>query len=244
MRLKLAAAASASSSRSSPAGTSASVVTTAIIVPRSGRIIAAPFAIAPSRTSPPGSASVRCATLGVASVVQIASAAAAPPSGASSAAAARMPASTRSMGSGTPITPVDATSTSCGSAPTSSPASAVMRSASVRPCAPVAAFALPLETTIARARPALRSSDARLVRTGAPAAALRVKRPAACAGASATTRATSGRPLALMPARTPAARKPRGNVAPTATGRAPAVRRPRPGPARGWRSGSPGPPRP
>ena len=154
MRLKLAAAASASSSRSSPAGTSASVVTTAIIVPRSGRIIAAPFAIAPSRTSPPASSSVRWATLGEASVVQMASAAAAPPSGASA------------RGGRRGCRPRRAPSAAARrSRPSRRPAPRAARRrrarprarscarASARPCAPVAALALPLETTIARARP-------------------------------------------------------------------------------------------
>ena len=110
-----------------------------------------------------------------------------------------MPASTRSIGSGTPITPVEQTSTS-SPAPVSSPVSAAIRSASARPCAPVATFALPLETTTARAVP-LAARRSRHSSTGAPAARLRVNTPAAVAGPSATTSATSGRPGGLDPAR-------------------------------------------
>ena len=120
-----------------------------------------------------------------------------------------MPASTRSIGSGTPITPVEQTSTS-SPAPVSSPASAAIRSASARPCAPVATLALPLDDHDgARARRAA-ARRSRQSRTGAPAARLRVKTPAAVAGPSATTSATSGRPEALIPPVAPAARKPRG----------------------------------
>ena len=72
----------------------------------------APFAIPPSRTSRPATVNARVASFGWESVVQIATAASCPPSADSAAAAARMPASTRSIGSGTPITPVEQTRTS------------------------------------------------------------------------------------------------------------------------------------
>ena len=230
MRLNVASTASRSTRSHCPASSGASVVTTAIIVPRSGRIIPAPLAIPPTRISPSAVATERSAVFAAASVVRIASAAAAAAStpSPSSASAAAMPASTRSIGSGTPITPVDAMRTALAGQPRPSATSAAIRSASRIPCSPVAALALPLWTRTARMAPfALCARDSS---TGGAAVALRVKTAAAGTVASAATSATSGRPELLIPAVTPAAAKPRGCRMPTATGparRAPRTRRAR-----------------
>ena len=130
----------------------------------------APFAMPPTRTSRPSISTVAGGELGV----RVGRAdrdrrLARRPAADSAPAAARMPASTRSIGSGTPITPVEQTSTS-SPAPVSSPASAAIRSASARPCAPVATLALPLETHDRARRPALAARRSRHRRTGAPAA--------------------------------------------------------------------------
>ncbi len=68
------------------------------------------------------------------------------------------------------------------------------------------ALALPLLTTTARIIPPLARRCSRLTTTGAAGKRFCVKMPAHATGASATSSATSGRPLALMPAATPAAR--------------------------------------
>ena len=77
------------------------------------------------------------------SVVRIASAASSPPWGESAAAAASTPASTRSIGIGAPITPVERTSTCSGARPSRPAARSAVAIASASPCAPVAAFAMP-----------------------------------------------------------------------------------------------------
>ncbi len=182
----------------------------------------APFAMPPTRITAPGMVSSRAASFGAASVVVIASAAAAPPSGDSAASAASIPAITRGIGSGTPITPVAATSTSVTGTPSCAATRAVICSASHMPCGPVAALAFPLEITTARARPC--AICRRESVTGAATVALRVNTAAADTVSLAATIAMSGRPEALIPAATPAARKPRGNVTPTATVRAPSIR--------------------
>src|SRR4029077_12195495 len=82
------------------------------------------------------------------------------------------------------------------------------------PSAPVQALAQPLLTTIARATPFERARCSRHTTTGAATARLVVKTAAACAGVSDTTPARSRALLALMPAATPAARKPRAAVIP------------------------------
>ena len=94
------------------------------------------------------------------------------------------------MGSGTPITPVDATRTNPVGRSSASAARRAISAASARPASPVQALALPLLTTIACARPA---EIARCVyRTGAALTRFVVKTPAADAGTSATRSARSG----------------------------------------------------
>ena len=115
-----------------------------------------------------------------------------------------------SIGRPTPITPVDATSTCSTGQPTSRAVSAAISRATRSPSSPVQALAQPLLTTIARAVPPERARCSRETTTGAAIARLVVKTAAACAGASETSSARSRLPLALMPALTPAARKPRG----------------------------------
>jgi hypothetical protein len=79
----------------------------------------------------------------------------------------------------------------------------------------VHAFAHPLFTTIARATPPERARCSRESRTGAAAARFVVNTAAAAAGVSETSSARS-RPLALIPALTPAAVNPCGVVTPPA----------------------------
>ena len=110
------------------------------------------------------------------------------------------------MGSATPITPVDATSTSATEHRTSRAVSAAMSRAARRPSSPVQAFAHPLLTTIARTTPPLALKCSRETRIGAACARFVVNTAAAVAGVSDTSSARS-RPLsALMPALDPEAR--------------------------------------
>src|SRR5207237_425981 len=80
-------------------------------------------------------------------------AAAAPPSRARPAAAVVMPRATLAMSSLTPMTPVDATSTWSGSAPSTAAVAVAIASACARPSSPVQALAQPLFATIARTSP-------------------------------------------------------------------------------------------
>ena len=141
----------------------------------------------------------------------MARAASAPPSRPRRAAAAGMPERSAGMGSGTPITPVEATSTSSATQPMARATSDAVSRASARPASPVAAFAQPAFTTTARARPDATCS--RETTTGAACARLVVKTAAAVHGPSATSSARSG-PCALMPDATAAARNPSGAVTP------------------------------
>ena len=63
------------------------------------------------------------------------------------------PARTLSIGSGTPITPVEATSTCFGGMPSRSPTIFVISRAALRPSSPVQTFEQPLDATIAWAAP-------------------------------------------------------------------------------------------
>jgi hypothetical protein len=114
-----------------------------------------------------------------------------------------------SIGRRTPITPVEATTTSSTAQSTARAASTAISRASESPASPVPAFAQPALITIARARPSARCS--REISTGAAFARLAVKMPAEAQGPSAATSARSSRPN-LIPAATPAARKPSGAV--------------------------------
>ena len=115
-----------------------------------------------------------------------------------------------SAGSGTPITPVEATATTCGSSPSAIPAAPCMRAASSTPRRPVAALALPELATTARSESSAQRSWHRI--TGAASTPERVKRAALTVpGVSETSRPRSVPPLGLRPAATPAARKPCGS---------------------------------
>ena len=146
----------------------------------------------------------------------IARAASAPSAGAEPSAAkvAGSPLRIFSIGSETPMTPVDATSTCSSGHSTSRAVSLVISRAACSPSSPVHALAQPLLTTMARVAPPERARCSRETITGAAVARLVVKTAAACAGASETSSARSSPPLALMPALVPAARKPRGAVTP------------------------------
>ena len=80
--------------------------------------------------------------------------------------------------------PVWHTSTSVVAQPTACAVSSHIRSASARPCSPVAALALPELRTTAAARPSARCR--RLICTGAAATRLLVNTPAAVTGAPST----------------------------------------------------------
>ena len=203
------AARSATSSPSAPA--TASVVSTTSIVARPGASIPAPLAMPPTMKPAPRTVTV----FGTVSVVMIASAAAAPPSGPRAAAAARTPASRRSIGSRSPISPVEHTATSPAPQPSRSATSSAVEWVSGNPAGPVQALAPPeLRSTAARAPSLSTCCDHS---TGAALTRFRVNTPAADrSGPSLTTSATSADPEALSPAATPAARNPMGSVTLTA----------------------------
>ena len=173
-----------------------------------GSIMPEPLHMPPTVTVRPPIFTCTAACFGFVSVVITAFSAARPASGVAArfAAADFMPASRRSIGRGWPITPVEATSTSFGSMPSVFAVSSALRRASARPCAPVQAFAQPLFARMAWMRPP--RTAARSYSTGAAATAFVVNTAAAAQGASATTSATSLRPLYLISAGTPAARNP------------------------------------
>ena len=136
------------------------------------------------------------------SVVMIASAATGPPSAARAAAAASTPPRSRSIGSRSPMRPVEQTTTSPAATPRSPATCSAVRWVSWKPGAPVQALAPPLLRTTASARPS--ATTVRDQVTGAASTRLLVKTAAAWwSGPSLTTRATSGRPEALRPAMTP-----------------------------------------
>src|SRR5215218_4826571 len=177
------------------------------MVARLGASIPAPFAM------PPTVQPSRCCTvvLGTESVVMIARAASAPPSSESAFTAAVTPAVSLSRGSRTPISPVLATATSMAPMPSSFAACSAVAWVSWKPSGPVQALAPPELRTTARARSP--ASTWRLQSTGAAGKRLVVKTAAAASsGPWLRTTATSGSPLDLSPAATPAAEKPAGAV--------------------------------
>src|SRR5215471_9060423 len=148
---------------------------------------------------------------GTVSVVMIAFAAAGPPAADADVVAASTPTSRLCIGSRWPISPVEQTATSptgTASRPARCPA---VRVVSSNPSGPVQAFAPPELSTTARTRPL--ASTPWLQRTGAALTRFEVNTPAAAAdGPSLITTATSGFPDVLIPAATPAARKPTAAV--------------------------------
>ena len=101
----------------------------------------------------------------------------------------------RSAGSGSPITPVEASSTSCS--PHSSVRAVACTSARTVSCPrlPVKALALPALTRIARPRPPVAASASRHQSTGALAVSERVNTPATLECGASSISATSSRPV-------------------------------------------------
>src|SRR5579862_2000496 len=169
-----------------------------------GSIIPEPFATqvivaAPTRVE---------IALGCVSVVMMPSAPAIG-SGPSAAAMPSRPRSMMSMGSCTPITPVELTSTRSAVVPTSAAAAAAIRRAFSSPRAPVATLLHLLFATIARRRPPLIVSRPSVM--GAPGKRFRVNTAAAAASASLTKIARSFA-VGLRPQLTLAQRNPRGST--------------------------------
>ena len=211
--------------------------------------MAAPLAMPPT-VAPPATRVPAC--LATVSVVRMASAAAGPPDRSRAPAALATPSVTLATSSGTPITPVEQTSTCSARQPSSAAARSTVASTAAGPAGPVQALALPelSTTTRASAEPASRSRDHT---TGAATTWLVVNTPAATVPGSPTTRARSGAPDALSPQWTPLAPNPAAAVTPSrrSTATVLTVRggrgRGRPSPAgrgRGWRTGRPGRRRP
>ena len=149
------------------------------------------------------------ATLWTVSVVLIAVAASTPPSGASAPAARSTPSSRDGMGSSSPISPVEQTTTSPAETPRTSATFSAVAWVSANPWAPVHALAPPELRTTASTRPSLTTWRDQV--TGAASTRLLVKTAAAWwSGPSLTTRARSGAPLALRPAATPGGPEPLG----------------------------------
>ena len=143
------------SARCSNAGaTAASVVTNPSIVAMIGSIMPEPFAMPPTRNVPAGLVISAETSFGNGSVVMIARAASGPPSRDSARDAPAIPRPIFVMSSFTPITPVDATRTPERSQSSAAAVSSAIAAACFRPSGPVQAFAQPLLTTIAAARPA------------------------------------------------------------------------------------------
>src|SRR5271166_5463267 len=161
---------------------------------------------------PPEATERRKAIFTTVSVVLIASAAASPPAREASATAASTPGRSLSIGSRSPIRPVEQTAIS--PAPTSPSAAArcsAVACVSWKPSGPVQALAPPELSTTARTRPPL--TTWRVQVTGAACTRLVVNTAAADhEGPSFRTTATSGWPDCFSPAVTPAARKPSGAV--------------------------------
>ena len=199
IRLNDSSAASRTSCCTRAGAIAASVATKPSMVAMFGRIIPAPLLMPVTATVRPPICSVVDAAFGTVSVVMIASAAVLQPSARASAMAAGRPASMRSFGSVSMITPVENGSTCRGAQPSRAASAAQVERARARPSSPVPALALPVLTRMARtSEPAARCS--RQICTGAAQKRLAVKTPATAAPGSSSTTVTSRR-LAL---RTPA----------------------------------------
>ncbi|CCH71807.1 hypothetical protein BN11_110027 [Nostocoides australiense Ben110] len=214
IRSKVLAVAARSAASRSAGATWASVVSTTSMVAKAGASMPAPLAMPPTLHPGPEYAAV----LATVSVVMIASAAAGPPSPDSSPATWAHPARSVSMGSSSPIMPVEQTATSPAEMPSNSATTSAVLWVSWNPCGPVQALAPPELRMTASTR--WSASTCRDQITGAAWTRFVVKTAAAQrSGPSLTTSARSGRPLAFSPAVMPAARNPVGVV--TDIGRAP-----------------------
>ena len=162
MRLNDRATAADSAVWSTSGATARSVKTNPSIVAMSGAIMPLPLAMPTMWAAVPSTRADDA--LENVSVVRIAPAASVHPSAdetSSFAARAGRPERNAASGSVSPITPVDARYTRCGSTPRASPTSSAVSAAAVSPALPVNALALPLLHTTALA---VRSPAARIVR--------------------------------------------------------------------------------
>ena len=152
------------------------MVMTTSIVASAGASMPAPLAMPPTTKPSPWPTEV----LATVSVVMMASAASPPPSADSSAAAASTPGSSWSIGSRTPIRPVEATATSVAEQPSAAATCSAVAWVSWKPGAPVQALAPPELSTTASTRPS--EATWRLHTTGAAWTRLPVKTAAAACG--------------------------------------------------------------
>ena len=189
----------------------------------SGRIIPDPLTMPVARMGRPRTMPVAETAFGAVSVVMIARAASAHPSGRATPTAASIPRRMASMSRNSPITPVEKGSTSVSATPSRDARCSQVDRASARPRAPVAALALPLLTTSARAAPM--RSRARI--TGAAWNALDVKTPPTVLPASRRTTAKSSRSLYFTPASADPKRIPSMGSNSPIGGRFTAIRSPR-----------------
>lgn len=174
------------------AGIFASVNTKHSMVAMSGAIMPLPLAIPVMRTWASPICATRVAAFGNVSVVMMPRAAASQASSRRLACRAGKAAVSRSCGSTSPITPVDATNTCRAGASTSFAAAAAVAAHASRPARPVNTFALPAFTTTARAFPPL--SAARHQSTGAPGHLLEVNTPPTVVPAATSIITRSVRP--------------------------------------------------
>ena len=167
-----------------------------------GRIMPAPLLIPVMVTGTPPISIRRLNALGRVSVVMMPSAARTQWSCCASPMAAGKPASMRSTGRGSMITPVEKGSTCAGCKPSNPAAAALVARARARPSWPVPALALPVLITMART-PFTEAAEARCSRhtcTGAAQKRLRVKTPATAVPSSSRNTVRSLRPTLRIPA--------------------------------------------
>ena len=144
-RSKLTRVASRRAASRASAGRSASVVITTSIVASPGASMPAPLAMPPTDQPSPNAT----ACLETVSVVMIAVAASAPPSALSAAHAASTPGRSLSIGSRSPISPVEQTATLSVMRPSRSATREAVAAESAKPSAPVHALAPPEFSTTA-----------------------------------------------------------------------------------------------
>ena len=205
-RLNDPSASSRASWRNSTGSTLASHARKPSMVAMFGRIMPAPLLMPVMVTGAPSIAICRLKALGTVSVVMMACAARSQWSGRASASAAGSPASMRSSGSGSMITPVEKGSTCCGAIRSRRARAAQVARARARPSSPVPALAFPVLITMARMSPRARCS--RHTCTGAAQKRFCVNTPATDAPGSINTTVRSLRlalrmPASAMPRRTP-----------------------------------------
>ena len=198
-RLKDASANSRTSCGSKPGAIFASVAKKPSMVAMFGRIMPAPLLMPVMVTNAPPIITWALKALAMVSVVMMPSAARIQwPSDASSMAAGR-PASMRSTGSGSMITPVENGSTCSGARSSKRAAATQVVRARTRPSCPVPAFALPVLTTMARTSWPL-AKCSRLTCTGAAQKRFCVNTPATAVPSSSRNTVRSLRPTLRMPA--------------------------------------------